>query len=74
MVNDLLENYHLKGKHYHEIIRLLGDPDFNEKNEFGYVIEEDFGWDIDPVYTKNLLISMNGDSTVSSVEVKAWKK
>lgn len=74
MLYDLLGNYHLKGKHYREITELLGEPDFSEGNEFGYVIEENYGSDIDPVYTKNLLFIMEGDSTVGAVEVKEWKK
>jgi hypothetical protein len=74
MLNDLLKNYELKGKHYSEITHLLGSADFSEGGNFGYVIEEDYGSDIDPVYMKNLLFTLQDDSTVNTVEVKEWKK
>ena len=49
---------------------LLGPADFNEGRKFGYFIETDFGSDIDPVYTKNLVFKLYEDSTVRKVEVE----
>jgi hypothetical protein len=40
----------------------------------GYKIDEDYGSDIDPIYTQTLLLHFNKDSTVKSFEVKEWKK
>jgi hypothetical protein len=39
-----------------------------------YVIEDDFGSDIDPVYSQTLIFRFTMDSLVRSVEVTEWKK
>lgn len=39
-----------------------------------YVIEDDFGSDIDPVYSQWLTIRFNMDSMVRAVEVEEWRK
>jgi len=77
MLNDLLANYHLKGITYHQLTKLLGEPGRWENVNIDspyYVINTDYGHDIDPVYTKTLTIYLDKDSVVTNYEVKEWKK
>jgi hypothetical protein len=39
-----------------------------------YVINTDYGNDIDPVYRKTLTIYLNKDSIVTGFKIKEWKK
>ena len=77
MLNDLTENNKLKGLTYRELIAKIG-PDENFKSGYDtcifYSIVTDFGWDIDPVYTKDLVFKFNKDSIVVDYEIKEWKK
>jgi len=34
----------------------------------------DYGWDIDPVYTKDLVFKLNKDSIVVDYKINEWKK
>src|SRR4051812_15554164 len=66
MINDLLKNFQLKGKKYSEIIELLGQPQsklHGSLNVF-YNIDIDYGSDIDPVYSKTLMLQFNRDTVV----------
>ncbi|TMI62589.1 MAG: hypothetical protein E6H07_14335 [Bacteroidetes bacterium] len=76
MVDDLTKNIPLKGKSYQDIISLLGQPQhsLDSTMNIGYKIDEDYGNDIDPIYTQTLLLHFDKDSTVNSFEVKEWKK
>lgn len=76
MIDDLTKNIPLKGKSYQDIISLLGQPQYSldSSMEIGYNIDEDYGSDIDPIYTRSLLLHFDKDSTVKSFEVKEWKK
>ena len=61
-----------------EIEYLLGKPDgidsiSNEKNEIIYGILEDYGWDIDPVETQDLILTFSTDSSLCRVKLKTWK-
>jgi len=77
MLKDLTDHYKLKGLTYRELIEKIG-PDENYKSGYGtcifYSIVTDFGRDIDPVYTKNLVFNLNKDSVVVDYEIKEWKK
>ena len=77
MLNDLTENNKLKGLTYRELIKKIG-PDKNFKSGYDtcifYSIVTDYGWDIDPVYTKDLVFKFNKDSIVVDYEIKEWKK
>ena len=77
MLNDQTENNKLKGLTYRELIAKIG-PDENFKSGYDtcifYSIVTDFGWDIDPVYTKDLVFKFNKDSVVVDYEIKEWKK
>lgn len=76
MVDDLTQNIPLKGKTYQDILSLLGQPQYpiDSTMEIGYKIDEDYGSDIDPIYTQTLLLLFNKDSTVKSFEFQEWKK
>jgi hypothetical protein len=77
MLNDLTQNNKLKGLTYRELIAKIG-PDENYKQGYDtcifYSIVTDYGWDIDPVYTKDLVFKLNKDSIVVDYEIKEWKK
>jgi hypothetical protein len=76
MVNDLTKNVTLKGKSYQEIVSLLGQPQYpiDSKMEIGYKIDENYGGDIDPIYTQTLLLEFGQDSIVKSFTVHEWNK
>ena len=76
MVNDLMKNHLYKGMFYYKVLQLLGNPEIfgNNKNEIGNCLFEDYGWDIDPVETKDLIIELNKDSTIKSFKIVNWKK
>ena len=76
MIDDLVQNYQLKSKTYHELVELLGQPQskLDSTLQVFYDIDVDYGWDIDPVYTKTLSIVFDKDTIVKSFEVQEWKK
>ncbi len=76
MLDDLTKNILLKGKSYPEIVSLLGQPQysFDSSMNIGYLIDVDYGIDIDPVYSQTLLLHFDKDSTVMYFEVDEWKK
>lgn len=76
MIDDLVQNCQLKGKTYHEVVELLGQPQskLDSTLQVFYDIDVDYGWDIDPVYTKTLSIVFDKDTIVKSFEVQDWKK
>ncbi len=76
MINDLATNYKLKGKSYNQIVHLLGQPQSKTDNEqqIFYDIDVDYGSDIDPVYSKVLIIQFRRDSIVENFEVKEFRK
>lgn len=76
MLDDLTKNISLKGKTYQDIVLLLGQPQYpiDSTMEIGYKIDEDYGSDIDPIYTQTLLLKFDKDSIVKSFEVQEWKK
>ncbi len=78
MLDDLLKNYHLKGKTYQEIQHLLGrDLSGNDDMDdriLQYNVITDFRWNIDPMYTKDLFIYFSKDSVVTGYKVKEWDR
>ena len=76
MIDDLIKNYQLKGRKYNEIVKLLNEPQskLDSTLQIFYDINVDYGWDIDPVYSKTLNISFNKDTVVKSFQVIEWKK
>lgn len=77
MVEDLQQNY-LKAKiHYNDVVKLLGtNGEYHDSTdiELHYEIFVDYGWDIDPVETKSLIINFLPDSTYVSSDIHHWKK
>lgn len=77
MVEDLQQNY-LKSKiHYNDVVKLLGtNGEYHDSTdiELHYEIFVDYGWDIDPVETKSLIINFLPDSTYVSSDIHHWKK
>lgn len=75
MLDDLLTNYHLKGKSLKQLRALLGSSDLMAYEAAGEIkiqmnIVTDYGWNIDPQYTKDLFLYLNKDSVVTSFNVK----
>ncbi len=83
MVQDLLDNHKLTGLTTSSVTELLGEEDHVElversktegRNYITYQVLEDFGWDIDPVHTKYLVLEFNEDSVVTKVDLLEWKQ
>ena len=77
MANDLMENHFEKEMTYQELTDLIGEPENFanlKENTIGYTLMEDYGWDIDPVETKTLMIELTADSLVQGFNIKHWKK
>lgn len=74
MIDDLMKNYLRVGMPYNQIIENLGYPNFDDssKSTIAYIVMTDYGWDIDPVETKTLVITLNTDSIVKKFELKHW--
>jgi hypothetical protein len=78
MIDDLLENYDLKGmttKDVQEFFGYIENIDtLNKPFNIQYNVFTDYGWDIDPVHTKTLMIYLNDDFKVKSVKLSEWKR
>ena len=74
MLTDLTTNYQLIGLHYSELIAVLGAPNFKDQSSMSYSIVTDYGFDIDPVYVKNLMFHFSEDSVITSFVIDEWKK
>ena len=76
MLKDLTTRHKLKGLSYSQLVDSIGPPEgFSETkpNTAYYNIVTDYGRDIDPVYIKNLIITLNADSVVSSFGIEEIK-
>ncbi len=76
MLRDIIDNKRLIGLSYQSVIDSLGQPEnYTDKkeNQLWYPVIVDYGSDIDPVYLKRLMLTMNNDSTVEKVEIIEWK-
>ncbi len=74
MLKDLITNEELVGQTTNKLKHLLGEPDRVERDVLIYKIEVDYGSDIDPVYTKDLVFRYSKDSIVQSFKVIEWNK
>jgi hypothetical protein len=74
MLQDLTSNYKLEGMSSSQIVELLGEPDNKDDSSITYKIEEKYGSDIDPVYTKTLEIKLGKNETAQAINVREWKK
>lgn len=76
MINDLILNHKIIGLSKIELLELLGEPEnysYAEPNSIYYNIVTDYGFDIDPVYIKNLKIEFNQSEQVLSYEIEEKK-
>ena len=76
MINDLTLNHKLVGLSKNDIIKLLGQPENyanTEEKTIYYNIETDYGWNIDPVYIKDLKIKFNQSGKVESFKIEETK-
>lgn len=76
MINDLILNHKLVGLNKIEVIELLGEPENYsnaDANSIYYNIVTDYGFDIDPVYIKNLKIEFNQSEQVLSYKIEEKK-
>ncbi len=76
MIKDLMKNHLNKGQKMKTIIEMLGKPDNyqNKKNnEMVYEIMVDYGFDIDPMESKKLIIEFDNDSLLTEYKLKHWK-
>ena len=77
MIEDLQQNYLKPKMHYNDVVKLLGtNGEYHDSTDIqlNYEIFVDYGWDIDPVETKSLIINFLPDSTYISSEISHWKK
>lgn len=73
MLHDLTTNYKLVGLSYNQLTELLGNPQnygHADSTELYYTVVEDYGWDIDPVYMKYLVFTIDQDSVVTNFEIE----
>ncbi len=77
MINDLMKNHLQKGMRYKMVNDMLGKPENYsdlDSNMIGYEVFVDYGWDIDPIETKTLLIGFSKDSTITEFRLEHWEK
>ena len=67
MIEDVMINHNFNGKNIEDLRSFFGYANFHTMNDtivVQYDIYTDFGWNIDPVYTEDLLYYLNRDSVV----------
>jgi len=77
MLRSLLADHLTEGMTRIQVTQLLGRPENWSNiptNEIGYEIEVDYGWNIDPVKGKNLLLQFSDDSLLTNITVLEWGK
>ena len=74
IVGDLISNHKLVGLRYKELVALLGLPDQSNSNSIIYQISVDYGNDIDPIYTKDLVFTFSKDSLITKYKFDEWRK
>lgn len=74
MLKDIIENEMFIGLKLEQLTDTLGQPNRIIENRVVYSTVTDFGSDIDPVFTKDLIVKFNSDSIVTGLEVKEWNK
>lgn len=74
MLRDLVQNYKLTGLSCAQLRERLGNADYIDSNSVHYRISVDYGGDIDPVYTKDLVFTYSKDSLITEFKVMEWKK
>jgi len=75
MITDLMKNHLKKGMSYSEIIDLIGKPNnYNnlKPKTIGYEVSVEYGWNIDPIRSKVLIIKLSEDSTIIDIKLEKW--
>ena len=77
MLNDLLENYHLKGRNIDEMEKIFGKIDehnfSDEENRLCFQVLQKWNG-IDPVYTKYLNLKFNQNGIIDSIYTTEYKR
>lgn len=73
MLDDLLRQHAFTGQPLSKVQEQLGSPDLIQHDSVGYLIAEEYGWDVDPVRTKYLYLVYNADSLITATKVHEWK-
>ncbi|TDH26988.1 hypothetical protein EXU57_09295 [Segetibacter sp. 3557_3] len=68
MLQDLIDNYTLKGLNAKEVFNLLGEPDRTDDGHLFYTVVKKYFANVYPIYTRTLVIKLRSDSTVE------WRK
>lgn len=70
MISDLISSDTLLGMNSDEIIKLLGEPEFEKEKSLEYLIREKYSWNIDPDYIKYLIIEMNEKDITKNIYIR----
>jgi hypothetical protein len=76
MSKGLVDNHLEKGITYQQLTDLIRESenlDNLKENTIGYTLMEDYGWHIDPVETKTLMVELTPNSLVQDFKVEHWK-
>lgn len=74
MVDDIIINKKFVGLSFKQILDSLGQPNQINEGQIFYSVKVDYGSDIDPIYTKDLVLTVDKDSLVTEVQIKEWRK
>lgn len=72
MIDDIIESKIFIGQKFKVVKDSLGQADIYE-GQLWYEVTVDFGFDIDPISGKHLILTIGNDSTITNVEVREWK-
>jgi hypothetical protein len=74
MTEDIIQNKKFIGLNLGQVRDSLGQPNALENGQLFYSITTDYGTDIDPIYTKDLVLTFDNDSLITNVKIEEWKK
>lgn len=74
MIEDVMHHQLQKGMHIRQVREILGQPNQidSARSEIKYDVFVDYGWNIDPIETKTLVISLK-DSAIKDVVLHHWE-
>jgi hypothetical protein len=77
MLEDVVKNYQLKGKSIQQLRNMFGELDIFSKKmgcQIQFNIITEFGANIDPIYSKDLIFKLNADSIIVDIQVTEFKR
>jgi len=77
MIDDLLSKNIIIGKNFEELENIFGDLKIEVENNEKYISQNvitDFGFDIDPIKTVDLLIYLDKNDIAVKTELVKWEK